>query len=412
MDSKITFHTVEAAIADLKAGKMIIVVDNENRENEGDFVALADRMTPETVNFMIRHGRGLLCVPIESERAIELQLPPMVARNTDPHGTAFTVSIDHIDTTTGISAHDRALTIRGLVDAASRPDDFRRPGHIFPLIANPGGVLERPGHTEAAVDLAKLCGAYPAGAICEIIKPDGEMARMPDLALLAQEHDLKLITIEALIQYRREREQLVTREVEISLPTDWGQFRVIGYTSAIDGKEHLAFIKGILHPKKPMLVRIHSECLTGDVFHSHRCDCGEQLAASMEQINREGAGVLLYLRQEGRGIGLLNKLKAYALQEQGLDTVEANLQLGFPADLREYETAAHMLRDLGVRKVRLMTNNPDKIKGLERCGLSVNERIPLQLPTNADNAAYMETKKRKLQHMLTLPVKTLHRRVK
>jgi len=397
----IKFDTIEEAIYDLILGKVVIVVDDEDRENEGDFVALADKATPGVINFMAKEGRGLVCVPITEERAHELNLPLMVDKNTDYHGTAFTVSVDHVDTTTGISAHERARTVQALIDPKSLPQDFRRPGHIFPLIARKGGVLRRAGHTEAAIDLAVMCGAYPAAVICEVMKDDGTMARVPDLYEIAKKHQLKLITIRDLIAYRNQKEKLVQREVEVRLPTDYGVFQAIAYTNKVDDKEHVALVKGKIDPNKPTLVRVHSECLTGDVFHSHRCDCGPQLAAALKQINENGSGVLLYMRQEGRGIGLINKLKAYKLQEQGLDTVDANLKLGFKPDLRDYGIGAQILKDLGVRKMRLMTNNPRKIKGLEGYGLEVVDRIPIQMEENEDNSNYLHTKKEKLGHMLT-----------
>ncbi|MNW54316.1 Riboflavin biosynthesis protein RibBA [compost metagenome] len=324
----------------------------------------------------------------------------MVAQNTDFHGTAFTVSIDHKTTSTGISAYERSLTVRGIMDPAAKPGDFRRPGHMFPLIAKRGGVLRRAGHTEAAVDLARMCGAYPAGVICEVIKEDGTMARLPDLAEIAKTHDLKLITIKDLIHYRNEKEELVHREVEVRMPTDYGEFRAIAYTNDVDTKEHVALVKGDIDGEEPVLVRVHSECLTGDVFHSHRCDCGPQFEAALRQIEEAGSGILLYMRQEGRGIGLINKLKAYKLQEQGLDTVDANLKLGFPADLRDYGIGAQILKDLGVRQIRLMTNNPKKIKGLEGYGLEVVERVPIQMKENEDNTKYLHTKQAKLGHLL------------
>ncbi|MBA9085409.1 3,4-dihydroxy 2-butanone 4-phosphate synthase/GTP cyclohydrolase II [Fontibacillus solani] len=398
--SDIKLDRVEDAIYDLMRGKVVIVVDDEDRENEGDFIALAEKATPEVINFMITHGRGLVCLPMTRERAEELEFQPMVSHNTDNHGTAFTVSIDYHSTTTGISASERSLTTRGIMDPAAKPSDFRRPGHMFPLIAKKGGVLRRAGHTEAAVDLARLCGSYPAGVICEVIKEDGTMARLPDLAEIAKIHDLKLITIKDLIHYRNEKEELVHREVEVRMPTDYGEFRAIAYTNDVDSKEHVALVKGDINGDDPVLVRVHSECLTGDVFHSHRCDCGPQFEAALRQIEEAGSGVLLYMRQEGRGIGLINKLKAYKLQEQGLDTVDANLKLGFPADLRDYGIGAQILKDLGVRQIRLMTNNPRKIKGLEGYGLEVVERVPIQMKENADNTNYLHTKQAKLGHLL------------
>lgn len=400
MGEPIRFNAIEEAIYDLILGKVIIVVDDEDRENEGDFIALAEKSNADVINFMIKEGRGLVCVPITEERAQELDLPPMVTRNTDYHGTAFTVSVDHNDTSTGISAYERARTVQALIDSNTRPQEFRRPGHIFPLIAKKGGVLRRAGHTEAAVDLARMCGSYPAAVICEVIKEDGTMARVPDLMKIAAKHDLKIITIQDLIHYRNEKEKLVNREVEVKLPTEFGTFNAIAYTNEVDRKEHVALVKGRIDPNVPTLVRVHSECLTGDVFHSHRCDCGPQLAAALQQINDHGSGVLLYMRQEGRGIGLINKLKAYSLQEQGLDTVEANIKLGFAPDLRDYGIGAQILKDLGIRQIRLLTNNPRKIRGLEGYGLEVVERVPIQMPENDDNSNYLHTKKMKLGHML------------
>lgn len=398
---KIPFDKIEDALRDLKLGKPVIVVDDEDRENEGDLIALADQTTPEVINFMISEARGLVCVPITQERAEQLDLPPMVTHNTDYHGTAFTVSVDYVGTTTGISAFERSETVKALIDPTTKASDFRRPGHIFPLIARSGGVLRRAGHTEAAIDLAVMCGSAPAATICEIINEDGTMARLPDLLVFKEKHNLKLITIQDLIQYRNAMEKLVERAVDVKLPTDSGTFRAIAYTNFVDNKEHIALVKGDIDPERPVLVRVHSECLTGDVFHSHRCDCGPQLEAALKQIEVEGSGILLYMRQEGRGIGLINKLKAYELQEQGLDTVDANLKLGFPADLRDYGIGAQILKDLGVRQMRLLTNNPRKIKGLEGYGLEVVERVPIQMDANEDNKSYLRTKKSKLGHLLS-----------
>lgn len=405
MTTEVTiFDPIEDALRDLRAGKSIIVVDDEDRENEGDLIALADKVSPEVINFMISEARGLVCVPITQERAEELDLPPMVTHNTDYHGTAFTVSVDHVTTSTGISAGERSQTIQALIDPAAKPSDFRRPGHIFPLIARAGGVLRRAGHTEAAIDLARMCGSAPAGVICEIIKEDGTMARLADLVEFKKKHGLKLISIEGMIQYRNAKEKLVHRAVEVNLPTDFGTFRAVAYTNDVDSKEHVALVKGDITPDRPTLVRVHSECLTGDSFHSHRCDCGPQLAAALRQIEEAGSGVLLYMRQEGRGIGLINKLKAYALQEQGFDTVDANIKLGFAPDLRDYGIGAQILKDLGVRQMRLLTNNPRKIRGLEGYGLEVTERVPIQTETKADNTDYLHTKKEKLGHYLEFEI--------
>ncbi|PTL40412.1 bifunctional 3,4-dihydroxy-2-butanone-4-phosphate synthase/GTP cyclohydrolase II [Alkalicoccus saliphilus] len=396
------FDPVEEAIYALAQGEVVIVCDDEDRENEGDFISLAEKTTPEVINFMITHGRGLVCTPVTEERASKLNLVPMVDRNSDPHGTAFTVSVDHKHTTTGISAQERAMTVQALIDEDTKPADFQRPGHIFPLIAKDGGVLRRAGHTEAAVDLARMAGGKPAGVICEIMNADGTMARVPELRQIADEHDLKMVTIKDLIKYRNRKDKLVQREIEIKLPTDYGDFRAIGYSNVVDGKEHVAIVKGEIGGNKPTLVRVHSECLTGDVFGSRRCDCGPQLHAALSQIEANGSGVVLYMRQEGRGIGLLNKMRAYKLQEEGMDTVEANEKLGFGPDLRDYGIGAQILRDLGIRKMKLLTNNPRKITGLQGYDLEIVDRLPLQLPHSRDNEKYLKTKKDKLGHMLHL----------
>ncbi|SDI45590.1 bifunctional 3,4-dihydroxy-2-butanone-4-phosphate synthase/GTP cyclohydrolase II [Natribacillus halophilus] len=395
------FNSIEKGIKALREGKIIIVCDDENRENEGDMVALASEVSAETVNFMATHARGLICAPITKARADRLALSQMVTDNTDAHDTAFTVSIDHHDTTTGISADERAKTVQALASQTATAADFKRPGHIFPLVAKEGGVLRRKGHTEATVDLARLAGSESeAGLICEVMNADGTMARVPDLKVVADQYDLPMITIADLIQYRRKHDTLVHREVETALPTKFGSFRAIGYTDEDEGQENIALVKGDVTSADPVLVRIHSECLTGDVFGSERCDCGPQLHAALEKIEEEGRGVLLYMRQEGRGIGLMNKLRAYKLQEEGYDTVNANEQLGYAADLRDYGIGAQILRDLGVENVQLLTNNPWKISGLEDYGINVDKRIGLQLPPVAHNESYLKTKFHKLGHML------------
>ena len=398
-----TFDRVEDAIEDIRLGKMVIVADDEDRENEGDLVCAASEVTPETINFMSKHGRGLICVAMTGERADELGLPLMTENNTDPQRTAFTVSVDadtRFGVTTGISAFDRAKTIRVLLDPDTRPPDLRRPGHIFPLRARTGGVLRRVGQTEAAVDLARLAGLPAAGVICEILKEDGTMARRPELEEMARKYDLRFITVAQLVSYRLARERLVRRVAEAELPTEYGDFRILGYTSLVDGRDHVALVKGDLAGKDNVLVRMHSECLTGDVFGSRRCDCGEQLHAAMRQIERDGAGAVVYLKQEGRGIGLANKLRAYDLQDEGRDTVEANEALGFKPDLREYGIGAQILLDLGLTSIRLLTNNPRKIVGLEGYGLTVTGREPLQVEEGEFNRAYLAAKRSKLGHIL------------
>jgi len=392
---------VEDAIADIQEGKCVIIVDDENRENEGDLACAADMVTPDIVNFMAREGRGLICMPIIGERLDQLAIPLMVQDNTSKNCTAFTVSVEaKAGVATGISARDRAVTIKTVLDPTSKPGDLARPGHVFPIRAREGGVLARAGHTEAIVDLAKFAGLYPAGVICEIMNEDGTMARMPELEKVADARGLKIVAIRDLIAYRTKHESLVHRVAEVRLPTKYGEFHAVAYRSAVDANEHVALVKGDVSNGAPVLVRVHSECLTGDVFGSCRCDCGEQIALAMEQINIEGRGVLLYMRQEGRGIGFHNKLRAYELQDQGMDTVEANIALGFPADLRDYGVGAQILVDLGLHKIRLLTNNPRKVVGLESYGIEIVETVPVVVTANPHNARYLKTKQAKLGHHL------------
>jgi 3,4-dihydroxy 2-butanone 4-phosphate synthase/GTP cyclohydrolase II len=396
------YASVEEAIEEIRQGRVLLVVDDEDRENEGDFVMAADRVTPEAVNFMAKHGRGLICVPMTGERLDELKIQMMVTDNTAPMGTAFTVTVDaKRGVTTGTSAYDRAVTVRTLVEPTTQPEDLARPGHILPLRSMPGGVLRRAGHTEAAVDLARLAGRYPAGVICEVMDEEGRMARMPDLLTLAEEHRLKIITIKDLIQYRIQKDKLVRRAATTALPTPYGTFKAIAYETTVDDRVVPALVLGEIRGDDPVLVRVHSECLTGDVLQSLRCDCGDQLRKALAIIAAAGCGALVYMRQEGRGIGLLNKLRAYELQDQGKDTVEANEALGFKADLRDYGIGAQILVDLGVRRMRLLTNNPKKIVGLEGYGLAVVERVPLEIPASEQNRFYLQTKQDKLGHLFS-----------
>ncbi|MCB9261738.1 MAG: bifunctional 3,4-dihydroxy-2-butanone-4-phosphate synthase/GTP cyclohydrolase II [Flavobacteriales bacterium] len=399
----IKLDTIESAIADIKAGKIVIVVDDEDRENEGDFVAAAECVTPEMINFMAKEGRGLICVPLTEERCQELNLELMVGKNTAQFETPFTVSVDLIGhgTSTGISASDRAKTVQALVNPNTNPNELGKPGHIFPLKAKTAGVLRRVGHTEASIDLARLAGYSPAGCIVEIMNEDGTMARLPDLVKVAKKFDMKLVSIADLIEYRLKHESLIERQIDIHLPTDFGDFNLVAYKQITTDQDHLALVKGEWTEDEPVLVRVHSSCVTGDIFGSCRCDCGEQLQKAMQKIEEEGKGVIVYMNQEGRGIGLLNKLKAYKLQEQGLDTVEANLELGFKMDERDYGVGAQILRDLGVRKIRLMSNNPRKRNGLHGYGLEIVENVPLKVKPNPHNKFYLETKKEKLGHELS-----------
>jgi 3,4-dihydroxy 2-butanone 4-phosphate synthase/GTP cyclohydrolase II len=397
------FDSIEAAIDDIRDGKTVIVVDDEDRENEGDFIVAAEKVTPEIINLLTKEGRGVVCVPITEERSRELGLDSMVETNTSLHETPFTISVDFLHgTTTGVSAPDRALTARALADPKTKPGDLGRPGHIFPLRAAEGGVLRRAGHTEAAVDLCRLAGLYPAAVLCEILNEDGSMARVPQLTQLARRFGMKLVSVRGLIEYRMQREKLVHRTVTTKLPSKYGDFLLHLYKSETDNKDHIALVKGEIKPDEPTLVRVHSECLTGDVFGSLRCDCNEQLVAAMQLVEKEGKGIVLYMRQEGRGIGLVNKLKAYRLQDEGLDTVEANEKLGFRADLRDYGIGAQILRDLGVRKMRLMTNNPKKVVGLNGYGLEIVERVPLEVDPNFFNEHYLKAKRDKLGHLILI----------
>ena len=394
------FNTVEEALEDLRQGKLILVTDDPDRENEGDFICAAEYATTENINFMAVHGKGLICMPMSEAFVEKLKLPQMVTTNTDNHETAFTVSIDCVDTTTGISAAERSVTAMRCVAEDAKPEDFRRPGHMFPLLAKKNGVLERNGHTEATVDLCRLAGLKECGLCCEIMKEDGTMMRTPQLKELAKKWNIKFITIKDLQEYRKVHEHLVEQVTITKMPTKYGEFTAYGYINRLNGEHHVALVKGEINEDIPVLTRIHSECLTGDVIGSKRCDCGEQFDLAMKKIAKEGRGILVYMRQEGRGIGLINKLKAYALQDQGYDTVEANVMLGFPADMRKYDVVAEILKDLGVKKVNLMTNNPRKINGLLDYGIEVENRVPIQISSNEKNEFYLKTKKEKLNHML------------